>query len=114
MEDLKEGVAALHSHGARVIAVTLGKEGTLISNRFQHKIIPSISVTSIDSTGAGDAFVGAMLFKLSMKEEPRQVLDSFEQLADIISFSNRVGAIVCTKLGAISAIPTLEETLAFC
>jgi fructokinase len=98
--------------GALVVAVTLGKEGTLISKGEQHEIVPSITVNSIDSTGAGDSIVGATLFQLAKKKEPRKALENFEELKDIIAFSNCVGAIVCTKAGAISAIPTLEESLA--
>nr|WP_263364693.1 PfkB family carbohydrate kinase [Paenibacillus peoriae] len=42
------------------MAVALGKEGrTLISSGASHSLIGSIAVKSIDSTGAGDAFVGA-------------------------------------------------------
>ncbi|KOS03808.1 MULTISPECIES: PfkB family carbohydrate kinase [Paenibacillus] len=49
----------LHGLGAKTVAVTLGKEGTLISSGASHSLIGSIAVKSIDSTGAGDAFVGA-------------------------------------------------------
>jgi fructokinase len=112
LDNIEKGIAFLHEIGARVVAVTLGKEGTLISNGEQREIVPSMTVNSIDSTGAGDSFVGATLFQLAKKEEPRKALENFEELRDIIAFSNRVGAIVCTKVGAISAIPTLEETLA--
>ncbi|MBT2726145.1 carbohydrate kinase [Bacillus sp. ISL-75] len=114
LDSLEEGIAFLHQIGGRVVAVTLGKEGTLISNGKEHEIVPSISVNSIDSTGAGDAFVGATLYQLAKLEGPGNALEDFKQLKDMIAFSNRVGAIVCTKVGAISAIPTLEETVKTC
>ncbi len=44
-----------------VFAITLGKEGTLLGINNGTEIIASIPVTPIDSTGAGDAFVGAVL-----------------------------------------------------
>lgn len=113
MDDVNKGIAALHDMGARVIAVTLGKEGTLISNGHEHETVPSFPVDAIDSTGAGDAFVGATLFQLAKTEVPSKVLKDFEHLKKIISFSNSVGAIVCTKVGAISAIPTFEEVMNF-
>ncbi|MGM0874738.1 MAG: carbohydrate kinase family protein [Bacillota bacterium] len=109
MNDVTKGISSLHKLGARVVAVTLGKEGTVISNGQNIEIVPSIKVDSIDSTGAGDAFVGATLFQLSKEEDPKKVLEDFEYLKKIISFSNKVGAIVCTKVGAISAIPNIEE-----
>jgi fructokinase len=111
--DIRDSIAALHQMGAAVVAVTLGKEGTLISNGKDIEIVPSIKVESIDSTGAGDAFVGATLYQLSIEEEPKRVLQDFEQLKKIISFSNKVGAIVCTKVGAITALPAQEEVSQF-
>lgn len=108
-EDLNNGLEVLHKLGAKAIAVTLGKEGTLLSNRITSKIVQSINIKSIDSTGAGDAFVGAVLYKLCEFENPKEILNDFEKLETITNFANKVGAIVCTKLGAIAAIPTLEE-----
>ena len=113
MNDREDGIAMLHELGAKVVAVTLGKEGTMVSNRQRIEIVPSVKVDSIDSTGAGDAFVGATLYQLSIGEEPKRLLENFEQLKNIISFSNKVGAIVCTKVGAISALPTQEEVHQF-
>lgn len=112
-KDIRDGIAVLHQIGATVVAVTLGKEGTLISTGKAIEIVPSIKVDSIDSTGAGDSFVGATLYQLSIEEEPKRVLQDFEQLKKIISFSNKVGAIVCTKVGAINALPTKEEVSQF-
>ncbi|MFN7249374.1 MAG: carbohydrate kinase family protein [Anaerobacillus sp.] len=107
--ELEKGILVLHQLGAKVVAVTLGKEGTMISNGMYSEIVPSISVISVDSTGAGDAFVGATLFQLAKEENPKEVIKDFEDLKKIIFFSNIVGALVCTKVGAISAIPTIEE-----
>lgn len=106
--DALEGIAFLHEIGAGVVAVTLGKEGTLVSNGENHEVVPSIKINALDSTGAGDAFVGATLFQLAQEENPRKVIRNFEQLKMFISFSNKVGALVCTKVGAISAIPHLQ------
>lgn len=109
MDAVKEGIAVLHQMGAKVLAVTLGAAGTLISNGQKCEMVPSIKITSIDSTGAGDAFVGATLYQLSIFENPTLVLEDFEQLKKVISYSNIVGALVCTKVGAISALPTEDE-----
>ena len=109
VEGIAEGVSRLHDLGAKVVAVTLGKEGTYLSNGMKEEVIASIPVHSIDSTGAGDAFVGATLFQLAQLESAQNVIEDFDSLKEIISFSNKVGALVCTKVGAISAIPTIEE-----
>jgi fructokinase len=109
-ESLEEGVKLFHELGAKVIVVTLGKEGTLISNGTNMTTVGSIKIKSIDSTGAGDAFVGAVLYKIAQQEKPKGIfLGDFEKFKEIIAFGNKVGAIVCTKLGAIAALPTLDE-----
>ncbi len=108
-----EGISALHQMGAEIVAVTLGKDGTFVSNGESHEIISSMKVKSVDSTGAGDAFVGAALFQLAKEDDPNNVKKNFEQLKKIISFSNKVGAVVCTKLGAIAALPTYDELYEF-
>jgi fructokinase len=108
-KDYEEGVNILHALGAKIIAVTLGKRGTLLSNGNRNEIVESIPVTSIDSTGAGDAFVGATLFRLAKTEHIKSIYKDFEQLRDIVAFANKVGALVCTKIGAIEALPGIKE-----
>ena len=107
--DVYEAIKELSNKKNKIVAVTLGKQGTLISNGVTTEIIDSIKIKSIDSTGAGDAFVGALLYKISLLKEPKKLTEDFEELKDIVFFANKVGAIVCTKLGAIAALPSLAE-----
>ncbi|MFY3791267.1 carbohydrate kinase family protein [Ureibacillus sp. MALMAid1270] len=104
-----KAVLILHSFGVESIAVTLGKVGTFFSLKGQTTIVPSISIQAIDSTGAGDAFVGATLYQLDKLENPK--LLTIMDWTDIIQFSNKVGAIACEKIGAIESLPTLDEVL---
>jgi len=106
---IQKAVLILHSFGVECIAVTLGKDGTFFSLKGQTTIVPSISIQAIDSTGAGDAFVGATLYQLNRLENPK--LLTIKDWIDIIQFSNKVGAIACEKIGAIESLPTLEEVL---
>ncbi|WP_257208899.1 carbohydrate kinase [Bacillus sp. AFS031507] len=108
-KDHEEGVSLLHEMGAEIIAVTLGKRGTLLSNGKKNEIVNSIQVTSIDSTGAGDAFVGAALYRFADSEQIKTISNDFDTLHDIVSFANKVGALVCTKIGAIEALPSGYE-----
>ncbi len=108
-EDLNKALQVFHKLGAKIVAVTLGKEGTLISNGKQYVTVGSIEIKSIDSTGAGDAFVGAFLYKIAEFENPKILIEKFDEIKETVAFANKVGAIVCTKLGAIAALPTLEE-----
>ncbi len=108
-DDLNRGLEMLHKLGAKIVAVTLGKEGTLISNGKKSAIISSIKIKAIDSTGAGDAFVGAFLYKIAELEDPKSLIEKFEKIEEITAFANKVGAVVCTKLGAIASLPRLIE-----
>lgn len=108
-DDIEAGIKTFHELGAGIVAVTLGKEGTMISNGEQTAVVESIKIKSIDSTGAGDAFVGASLYEIAKLEIPKALHKDFENMKEITAFANKVGAIVCTKLGAIAALPTLEE-----
>ncbi|MEK4513990.1 PfkB family carbohydrate kinase [Paenibacillus sp. FSL H8-0122] len=102
----------LHEWGAGAVAVTLGRDGTLISPD-SRLLIPSITVKSIDSTGAGDAFIGALLCRISQLAHPADFTRSAELQQEFVTFANRVGAMVCTKVGAIAALPTLDEVQEF-
>ncbi|PAE44604.1 hypothetical protein CHI06_00575 [Bacillus sp. 7884-1] len=106
INNLDEGTDYLHELGAKIVAVTLGSEGTYLSNGQNSEIVSSVKIKSIDSTGAGDAFVGATLYQFA---NGKPEIEDFEKLKEIIYFSNKVGALVCTKVGAISAIPTIED-----
>ena len=112
-ESIGDGVKVFHELGAKVVAVTLGKEGTLISNAKETATVGSIKIQSIDSTGAGDAFVGACLYQIAKLDDPKNLFRDFEKMKEITVFANKVGAIVCTKLGAIAALPNLAEVEIF-
>ena len=106
-KDITSGVKKLHELGVKVVTITLGVNGTYISVNGENEIVPSIKIKQVDSTGAGDAFVGAVLKQLSDIEDKRSI--GFEQWKSIVAFANKVGAITCTNYGAIASMPTLAE-----
>ena len=106
-KDITAGVNKLHELGVKVVTITLGSKGTYLSVNGQNDVIPSITIKQIDSTGAGDAFVGAVLKQVSDIDDKKNI--SFEKWKDIIAFANKVGAITCTNYGAISSMPTLSD-----
>ncbi|WP_315072696.1 carbohydrate kinase [uncultured Clostridium sp.] len=106
-KDVTAGVNKLHELGVKVVTITLGSKGTYLSVDGQREIIPSIEIKQVDSTGAGDAFVGAVLKQVSDIENKQNI--SFEEWKDIILFANKVGAITCTNYGAIASMPILGE-----
>lgn len=103
-EDLNKGIDIIHTYGGKVVAITLGDAGTLLSFNDNREIIPSIEITQVDSTGAGDAFVGGVLKKLSEIEDKKSI--EFSKWKEIIRYGNLVGAITCSNYGAIDAMPS--------
>jgi fructokinase len=104
IEDKDRAIDEFHKLGAKIVAVTLGKDGSIISTRNQREIVKSIEINSIDSTGAGDAFIGAVLLKIAEEKNKLNLEDGFQQLKDAVYFGNKVGAYVCTKIGAMTAL----------
>jgi fructokinase len=95
--------------GAKVVAITLGKQGTLLATHEGEEIIPSVHVEQVDSTGAGDAFVGAMLYRYAQEENIFDV--SPEKIRIFVEFANKAGAITCMNYGAIPSLPTLGDII---
>lgn len=91
-----------------VFAITLGKEGTLLGRDGKTSIIGSIAVNPVDTTGAGDAFVGAVLYQLT--QQGRKV-QSEADWTRIIENANKAGARTCEYLGAMEAFKHLNNDI---
>ncbi|KVH88485.1 Carbohydrate kinase PfkB [Cynara cardunculus var. scolymus] len=68
--------------------------------------VPGVKVKSVDTTGAGDAFVGGIL---SILASDTNLYKDEKRLRDALLFANACGALTVTKKGAIPAMPTREE-----
>lgn len=87
--------------GVKNVIITLGERGSywVSQNGGKHFLAPSVS--AIDSTGAGDAFSGALAWFLAQGRD----------LPKSISLANYVGALATTKVGAQNSMPTLPELM---
>lgn len=101
----EEACAAVHEMGVLCVAITMGSQGTYLSVRGQGESIPSVVVEAIDTTGAGDAFVGCVLWQLSESEEPMALISDPERMKEVVILANRAGAHTTTAYGAIPALP---------
>jgi sugar/nucleoside kinase (ribokinase family) len=70
------------------------------------EIIPAYKVHAIDTTAAGDSFIGALASYLELDRE-----DEFNSIKKAIEFANKVSAIVVQRKGAQPSLPNLEEVL---
>lgn len=105
--ELDSGAEKLSEHGARLVVVTLGEKGAFFYTPSGCEIQETYAVDSVDTTGAGDAFVGALhhcILEKSIKNMGNITLTEWKQ---IIKFSNAAGSLTTTKKGAIPAMPSL-------
>lgn len=86
------------------VAVTLGADGALLAGKNGRSRVPGFSVQTVDTTGAGDAFWGAFLTRLSECGERPETL-STEQLRDFGTFACAAASLCVERRGAIPAMP---------
>jgi len=94
-----------------VFAITLGKEGTLMGYQNQTIQIPSIAIQPVDTTGAGDAFVGAVLYQLSRHNIAEMKSLSKESWESYMQQGNKAGARTCEYMGAMEAFKFLSNDI---
>ena len=100
------GAQMLLDLGPKVVLVTMGEKGSYYRSRSCHGLCPAARVNTMDTTGAGDAFMGAVLWQMrNLTLEEISTMD----LQKIVSFANAAGTLTTTRSGAIPALPTLEE-----
>lgn len=108
---LNDAAAVLLEKTNAVFTITLGKEGTLLGYGGNTHIIPSIPIQPVDTTGAGDAFVGAVLYQLgNLSAETMKAL-SADEWTRIITNGNKAGARTCEYLGAMEAFKHLNNQI---
>ena len=109
--DYLAGASALVDTGAKLALVTAGEQGTWYASASGDAgHVPSIKVDAIDTTGAGDTFLGALLSELLDCGAAMEQLSS-EKLREIIRFANAAGALCTTGRGAIASMPKREQIL---
>lgn len=108
-KEVEEACDFFHETGVPFIVVTLGSKGTYVSTKNLKKIIPSVSVEPVDTTGAGDAFIGCLLRQISSLTEPESILTETTILEHMVEKANLAGAITTTNFGAIPSLPTSTQ-----
>jgi len=95
----EKAAQALYEKGIPYIIITLGKNGCYFFDGKYGEFIDSIKVDTVDTTGAGDAFIGGLVTALS---EDKSLMDS-------IKFATATAALSTTKLGTAVAMPHRHE-----
>jgi sugar/nucleoside kinase (ribokinase family) len=98
-DDVEQALRTLRCEHPGLLVVTLGERGSvaLDGDRFLH--VPAPRVHAIDTTGAGDVFRAGVIYSLLQQWTTEETL----------RFANTAAALGCTRRGAITAVPTIEE-----
>lgn len=100
-EDPEAVVAALRAAGIPSAVLTLGADGSLVADQGGVRRIPPAPVEAVDTTGSGDAFIGALALGLARGDD----------LATAARLASRVGAFAATGEGAQPSYPTAADAL---
>ena len=96
-----EAARPLRSKG-RSICITLGRRGVVALVGSEALLIPGRSVKAVDTTGAGDCFVGALASQLASNKPMREAL----------TYANAAASICVQRMGAAPSMPTADEVKA--
>lgn len=109
-QNLEDALSVFEHQVDKLVLVTLGSKGALAVFGGERKLISGLKIDQvIDTTGAGDAFVGGLLAKLSQTENWR----SWRYIESSIKWGNGCGALATTQKGAMTALPSLDRLLSF-
>jgi ribokinase len=98
-QGLPKMAKSLLSRGVKNVVITLGPKGLFFKNRGEEIWMEAFRVKPVDTTAAGDAFIGA--FSVGLSEG--------KSIAEVLRFANGAGALATTKLGAQPSLPRREE-----
>jgi fructokinase len=106
-------------HNIPLLIITLDAQGSHFITAKGSRTVPGFKIQLVEATGAGDGFVSGVIAGIlphiknaTNRREALQQL-SVDTLAEIFKRANAVGAIACTRPGAIPALPKLNEIDAF-
>lgn len=110
--DVEEAIASLFVGEVKHILYTQGAKGATWFTKTDRISVAGKKVQTVDTTGSGDSFIGAVLYQLSQQNISASRI-SEEQRERILTFANTTAALTTTKHGAIPSLPALEEVNQF-
>lgn len=99
-ESMQKAADKLHALGIKVVLITIGSKGSFYSMDGQSGIVPAFKVKAVDTTAAGDTFIGA----LSTVLKP-----DFSNLVEAITYGNKASSLTVQRFGAQPSIPYKHE-----
>lgn len=99
---MQRAAQKLHEFGAEIVIITLGDKGVYYDTKSSNGIVPAFKVTAVDTTAAGDTFLGA--FSSELKSD-------MSNLTEAIKYGNKASSLAVQKMGAQPSIPVRSEIL---
>lgn len=106
---LEDGLKAIESDSNSLVLVTQGAKGALVVFEGEQRLLSGQTVKPVDTTGAGDAFVGGLLAKLSQHSD----WANSSNIEAAVQWANGCGALATTQKGAMTALPTQQALLEY-
>lgn len=103
LEDANKAGQAFLEEGVNFVIITLGSKGAAVIGKDFCELVPAYKVNAIDTTAAGDSFIGGLSSKLDFKNINK------ESLIKAVNFGNKVSSISVQRKGAQPSIPYLKE-----
>lgn len=110
-KDIEENLDYLFDQGVKLLVYTSGKDGAVAYTKNVVAHSKGIKVNAVDTTGAGDGFIGCLLYQMAKENVDLEQINILteEQLKTYLDLSNKFCSISVTKEGAIASYPTMEE-----
>ncbi len=104
-DTLEAGLAAIAQFDNTLVLITQGAKGALVITKGQQELIAGKAVKPVDTTGAGDAFVGGLIAYLAQSNSWSEI----EHIRQAVKWANSCGALATTQKGAMTALPLKTE-----
>lgn len=99
---LEDGLEVIKQYDISLVLVTQGAKGALVIQGESEQLIAGTPVKPVDTTGAGDAFVGGLLTRLAQSND----WHDGEHVESAVRWANGCGALATTQKGAMTALPS--------
>lgn len=108
-DSIESALASLPQTDNQLVLITQGAKGALVVFGGEQELQSGKAVKPVDTTGAGDAFVGGLLASLARAEQWQRA----DAIRQAVKWANACGALATTQKGAMTALPTESELEAY-
>ncbi|WP_413702211.1 aminoimidazole riboside kinase [Psychromonas sp. KJ10-10] len=104
-DNLDDGLKAIKQYANKLVLITQGAKGALVITQGKQQLITGKAIKPVDTTGAGDAFVGGLLAYLAQSAK----WENIEYIFQAVRWANSCGALATSQKGAMTALPNKNE-----